>query len=259
MTESMISFYDRIAGVYDSRYEDAYSRFYDEVTWKNLCQYLPDDGDARILDAGGGTGYCTIPLAKLGFRTTLVDISPRMLAVAEAKLREARLDADLLHADLCDLSMFSQSTFDMVVCQGSVLSCCTDYATALKELHRVLRPDGMLNVSVHQRYGWIEYLLQAARLSDMGTLLRDGTFDWMEADYPVHRLHTFTAEQLCVLLREIGFSPVRVLGKVPFRRERIQELLDDDGGGLLSLALEHGNEPQMIALSQYIDVTARRR
>jgi ubiquinone/menaquinone biosynthesis C-methylase UbiE len=52
-----------------------------------LKKYLPENRDAKILDAAGGTGRVTLPLAKMGYSVTLCDISSGMLNVARQKMR----------------------------------------------------------------------------------------------------------------------------------------------------------------------------
>ncbi|MGA9347662.1 MAG: methyltransferase domain-containing protein, partial [Anaerolineae bacterium] len=79
------------------RYDEWYATFKGAVEhyvdWELLKGYLPQNRDAKILDAAGGTGRITLPLAKMGYPVTLCDISPGMLEVARQKLlREGVLD-----------------------------------------------------------------------------------------------------------------------------------------------------------------------
>ncbi len=51
-----------------------------------LWQMLGDVKGQRVLDAGCGTGYLSVLLAKAGASVTAVDYAPGMLAAAQAKL-----------------------------------------------------------------------------------------------------------------------------------------------------------------------------
>ncbi|RLD14536.1 MAG: hypothetical protein DRI28_03265 [Caldiserica bacterium] len=75
--EKVEEFYDKIAEEYDRIYQTPYWRLYHEITWHNIKQFLPRRENAIILDAGGGTGYWAIKLAKLGYKVILTDISEK--------------------------------------------------------------------------------------------------------------------------------------------------------------------------------------
>jgi ubiquinone/menaquinone biosynthesis C-methylase UbiE len=92
-----------------------------------------------ILDAGGGTGRFSIPLAEAGHRVVHLDISPRMLDLARKKA-EGISGIEFVQGSITDLSRFEDRSFDLVLCLDSPLSFCYDaYETALAELVRVCR------------------------------------------------------------------------------------------------------------------------
>ena len=88
-TERLRKRWDEHAKRYDRWYETFEGAVEHHVEWELLKEYLPRDSDAKILDAAGGTGRITVPLAKMGYSITLCDISPGMLAVARRKLQRA--------------------------------------------------------------------------------------------------------------------------------------------------------------------------
>lgn len=67
--------WDERAATYDAYYETFRGAVEHYVDWTLLKAHLPPDSSARILDAAGGTGRMTIPLAKMGYHVTLCDIS----------------------------------------------------------------------------------------------------------------------------------------------------------------------------------------
>ena len=54
---------------------------------EEMTAHLPAAGALDILDAGTGTGYFAILLAKAGHRVTGIDLTPAMLAEAEETAR----------------------------------------------------------------------------------------------------------------------------------------------------------------------------
>lgn len=105
----------------------------------------PDD---RILDAGCGTGNYAIALAQAGFRVVGVDLAPGMLARARRKIAADLNDRVVFQqADLnCPLE-FPPDCFEHIICI-SVLQAVEDPMMTLGELQRVLRPGGILLLSL---------------------------------------------------------------------------------------------------------------
>jgi SAM-dependent methyltransferase len=131
------------------RYDEWYKTFQGAVEhyvdWELLKGYLPKNRDAEILDAAGGTGRMTLPLAKMGYSITLCDISSEMLDVARQKLlREGVLNrVKILECDVCDLR-FSDESFDFVLCWNGVIG-------AAKELIRVTKRNAKVSIFLANR------------------------------------------------------------------------------------------------------------
>ncbi|MHC2436902.1 class I SAM-dependent methyltransferase [Bradyrhizobium sp. USDA 4451] len=105
----------------------------------------------RWLDAGCGTGTLSRLLAARGCDVTGVDASPEMIAAARRRL--ADLPAERLTfrqiPTIANLP-FADRSFDGVLC-ASVLEYVPDVAQCLRQIHRVLRPGGVLLVSIPNR------------------------------------------------------------------------------------------------------------
>jgi SAM-dependent methyltransferase len=95
----------------------------------------------EVLDGGAGQGTMSRRLAELGFAVTSTDASP----AAVAALRE-RAAGQVVEADLAALP-FEEASFDGAVL-GEVLEHIEDDRAALTEVARVLRPGGVLALSV---------------------------------------------------------------------------------------------------------------
>lgn len=150
--DKVVSLFDAISGVFDTWLETLQGKVYGQVTWQHLQHQLPESSGALVLDAGGGTGRWTVPLAKKGYRIILCDISPGMLRQACDKIRGEGL-SDRAWATLQNLETlaFADETFDFVLCEDGPLSIC-DAPKTLGELSRVLKPGGRIWASVAGRY-----------------------------------------------------------------------------------------------------------
>jgi SAM-dependent methyltransferase len=106
-----------------------------------LDLFLAAGPGLEVLDAGAGQGTLSAKLAALGFEVTSSDTSPAAVAV----LRQ-RLPGRVLEADVTALP-FDGESFDSAVL-GEVLEHVEDDRGALVEIARVLRPNGVLALSV---------------------------------------------------------------------------------------------------------------
>lgn len=134
--EELRSEYDRIATAYDTVLLDRMDYRSPGAVAAVARRLVPND--ARILDAGAGTGLLGVALSAAGFRRIDgLDLSPGMLAVAARKgvygdLREGRLGGPLAYED---------GAYDAVVSAG-VLTTGHAPASSLDELVRVTRRGG---------------------------------------------------------------------------------------------------------------------
>lgn len=106
-----------------------------------LDLFLSASPGSRVLNAGAGQGSFSLRLARLGFEVTSVDESP-----AAVDVLRLRLPGRIELADVAALP-FASKSFDAAVL-GEVLEHVSDDAGALSEVARVLRPGGVLAVSV---------------------------------------------------------------------------------------------------------------
>ncbi|HSD52088.1 MAG TPA: methyltransferase domain-containing protein, partial [Candidatus Methylomirabilis sp.] len=99
-----------------------------------------------ILDLGCGAGFDAFVAAQLVGRTGRVvgiDLSPEMIAVAGAGLREAKFPQVEFRVAQVEGLPFPDASFDVALSNG-VLNLIPDKPRALREVFRILRPGGRL-------------------------------------------------------------------------------------------------------------------
>ena len=107
--------------------------------WKRqLIDLSKADAGTRALDLACGTGDIAFGLADRGARVTGLDITLRMLQLARAKSRRAAF----LAGDMTSLP-FPDQSFDLVT-TGYGIRNVPRIEPAIAEIHRVLRPAGLL-------------------------------------------------------------------------------------------------------------------
>jgi len=184
-TNDVLKEYRSLARHYDQRW----SFYIEESLRETLKRFEVQPGD-HLLDIGCGTG---ILLASLSASTpdaklSGVDPSPEMLEKARRKLDET---VSLTHS--CAESLpFPDASFDVVV-STSAFHYFRDPPAALREMARVLRPQGRLVVT-----DWCHDYLSC----------KAGGI-WLRV---IHRAHfrTYGKKQYRHLIEQAGFTAVRI-------------------------------------------------
>ena len=157
-------------------------------------QYFTLHRGERVLDLGCGEGRHVISAYVLGEVHALgVDLSRKDLATAQARFAEfEEAGNDQKQLDLTEASAlalpFPDASFDKVIC-SEVLEHIPDYRAALREIRRVLKPAGLLCISVPRR--WPERLCWALSKRYHQT--------------PGGHLRIFRAERLWAEIEHLGF------------------------------------------------------
>jgi S-adenosylmethionine-dependent methyltransferase len=177
----------------------------------NLARHL-DGRELSVLDAGGGNGLDSLPLAAVGHSVLIVDYSQAMLADAQARADAGGLQGriQLQQADLADVGdRLAGETFDMVLCHN-VIQYLEEPADLLRQLAGLLRPGGLLSLISMNRYSAVyaaAFLRDdlAAALGEIDTRTVRGTM--FEA-----LLTIYSAQEAGALLEDAGFAIVADYG-----------------------------------------------
>ncbi|MES2403286.1 MAG: methyltransferase domain-containing protein [Pseudomonadota bacterium] len=114
-----------------------------------LLKHQPAFAGKDVLDIGVGTGRTTAYLGPLARRYQAIDYSAAMVD----RFKQNFTDVPIALADMADLRVFADASFDFVLATNNVLSAVGHEARlrTLQEIRRVLRPSGMLVFSSHNR------------------------------------------------------------------------------------------------------------
>src|SRR5258708_23358971 len=97
-------------------------RLRSDLAWENVRGFLPCNASKRpALDVGGGTGFASVQLARLGYEVVLLDGSEEMLRIAHQQAEAGGVAAQIsfCHADAGQLpELFDAESFDIVICQN---------------------------------------------------------------------------------------------------------------------------------------------
>lgn len=203
-------YYDDKSRTYDDYSRQLWSQVYDAVTWKITEPYVPRSPQAVVLDAAGGTGKWTIPIAKCGPRVVLGDISEGMLKAAKDKISKEGLQ-ERVEVKKCDLRKldFQDETFDLVFCEHA-LCFIREQEKVIKELVRVLKRGRPIIVTGQNRYVMSISLVSEDVDYAYDVLSRERPF-FMRNSLDVF---TLSPEELKQMLERNGVKIEKIIGKL---------------------------------------------
>jgi ubiquinone/menaquinone biosynthesis C-methylase UbiE len=198
--------------------QDPYHQLEFKVTMHFLEKYLPRRG--TVLDAGGGPGRYSIELARQGYSVVLLDLVPEMLKIARREIRKAGVFgkvSQFVQGSVEDLSIFSDETFDAVLCLGGPLNHLLEAEQrekAVKELVRVAKKKATIFVSVISRIGLLKTILV-----NFPQEMQYAKHHWETGDYipGLHgegftAAHWFLPEELRELVEQRGVNVLEMAG-----------------------------------------------
>ena len=101
----------------------------------------------RVLDLGCGAGGSSVAIARRGARVIAVESSTARLARARNAADVAGVKVEFHHSDLADLAFLRADSIELVVAIYS-LAGVQDLGRVFRQLHRIMRPDGALVLSL---------------------------------------------------------------------------------------------------------------
>lgn len=244
------------------------------ITTHVLNKYLPQYG--RVLDLGGGPGRYSIWLAQRNYRVVLADLSPHLLDIAQDKIIEADVQAqieEVIVCDACDLSHFEDETFDAVLCLGPFYHLVepADRERAAVELVRVLKPDGLVFVAFMPIYTFLRrtlvlkeerhHLTQSefvTRLMNEGIFLND-VANKFNTGYGVH------PGEGAPFLEKYGLKTIDLLADTSFAApyaQQLAELAASDPKAyetVMEIIISTANDPSILGTSIHLLYVGQKR
>jgi S-adenosylmethionine-dependent methyltransferase len=248
------------AGKYAAYLKTPPGRIRSELAWENVRRSLPRNGSKyRALDVGGGTGFASVQLARMGFHVTLLDGSEEMLRIAreQAEAGPARERISFCRANAGQLpELFDAGSFDVVVCHN-LLEYVERPSATVRDISHVLRKDGMLSILVRNRAG--EVLRAAIKSGDWELATANLSAETVVDSLYGESVRVFALEEVRDLLTQAGLEVVAEHGvRVFFDYTHLENLTDASYSQMFELESALGARPEFVAIARYIQVIARR-
>jgi ubiquinone/menaquinone biosynthesis C-methylase UbiE len=200
-----------------ARFDSAYLDFYPYLT-----SYIPDDvAGKRVLEIGLGYGTMGQQIAERGADYNGLDIALGPVAMMRERLRRVGLDdaeGRVTQGSALEIPHPDES-FDHVISIGC-LHVTGDFAAAIRDVHRVIKPGGTAVVMVYYKHAFRRYSLMAAKLP---YLFREGP---SAVEREVRRVYDQTLEGEAApvieypgrietrrIFRDAGFHDVHIKGE----------------------------------------------
>ncbi len=107
-----------------------------------LSSSLDNKQQLKVLDVGTGTGALAILLAEMGHEVVGIDLSKKMLKIADEKASSLKLNAQFRVGD-AEAPPFERESFHAIVCRH-LLWTLPNPGKAIKEWKNLLKPGGRL-------------------------------------------------------------------------------------------------------------------
>ncbi len=234
-------------------------RLRSELAWANLRHFLPRDAAKdRALDVGGGTGFASVQLARLGFEVVLLDSSEQMLQIARQHAEASNVTSQIsfCHAEARQLrERFAVESFDVVACHN-LLEYSEDPSATVRDMAHVLRKDGVLSILVRNRAG--EVLKDAVKSGDWNLATANLTAETVLDTLYGNRTRLFAPADLHEMLARAGLEIVAERGiRVFFDYVAQQNPTDETYSQIFELESKLGARPEFFAIARYIQLIAR--
>jgi S-adenosylmethionine-dependent methyltransferase len=235
-------------------------RLRSQLAWENLRRFLPPDAsNRRALDVGGGTGFASVHLAKMGYEVVLLDASEDMLRVAR---EQAAADSVAARISFCHggagqlPELFDAESFDVVVCHN-LLEYVENPSAIVCDVANVLRKDGVLSVLVRNRAG--EVLKEAIKSSDWKRATANLTEETVVDTLYGEPTRLFIPAEIRDFLNRARLEVVAEHGvRVFFDYLGLENVTDAAYAQIFELESTLGARPEFSAIARYVQVIAHR-
>ncbi len=231
MTEQyavLAAYYDRIMADIDYT---AWGEFY------KTCFEKYGTDTKKVLDLACGTGSITVPMAKMGYEMTGIDLSAEMLALAQKKAEEAHARIRFSEQNI---ALFDAGFgYDAAICSFdgyNYLTSPKDVTSSFARVHETLRDGGLFifDVSTPYKYehiladnafvyeyddlflSWQNFYNKKSALCDFYlTFFMQNGECWRRVD-ETQRQRKYDLKRLAKMLKEAGFTVLDTVSDLDF-------------------------------------------
>lgn len=195
-------FFSQEAAKWEAHYasDPRFQRRFRQIT--QLLDRVLTSTPSRALDTGCGTGVFSRYLASRGWDVTAIDPSPAMIEHARAIPHEGEID---FSTNTIEQYQTADASFKVIVA-FSVLEYIEDDEAAIQKFVNMLRPGGVLIVSVPNRAGLIRKL--EGFVFGIRTLTRNRIFPG-RGEYLKHQKQQYSPFELDLMMRRVGLRKKR--------------------------------------------------
>ncbi len=144
-------------------------------------KYFENINDLKIANPCGSNGRIAVPLALLGAKVTIFDISEENKRYALALAKEAGVVIQYIVGDFCEVdSMRFGNTFDIVYAEGGILHYFSDLDCFISALYSITKQNGRLILSDFHPF---------RKINTSGSKMMS-VFKMTDGDYFDSQLHT---------------------------------------------------------------------
>ncbi|XEC95576.1 class I SAM-dependent methyltransferase [Paenibacillus tarimensis] len=231
----------------------------------------------HILDIGAGPGKYAIELARSGYQMTLADLTPRLVTIAEEKVREQQLQQRFngFHvADARDLGLFEDAAFDAALMLGPLYHLQTeeDRIRAVRELHRVTKDTGLVFVAFMSRIRHMttslifpEYWKPNDSFDGISSFMDSGVFNHSD-EGRFTGAYFFSIDDIKPFMEANGFESVKLIasGSIagamkPEQWEYWRRKGEAEFQKIMQLIMEASESPYILGASSHLLYIGRKR
>jgi SAM-dependent methyltransferase len=246
---TVVEFYNKLASDYDTMtsFEKRFAS--EEPHFRELVRRF---SIASAVDAGCGTGFHTLLLARLGVDVTGVDVSSEMLKRATGHARGMRLNATFVESTFQQIASHVEIMHDGVFCLGNSLAHILskdDLLTSIRGFASVLKAHGRLflqtlnydrimaqrkriqNIKEEGDSIFVRFYDFESELIRFNVLKLDRSPDGFRHDLNSVQLRPILNAELSDLLWQGGFGEINMYGNV-----RLEEFDDKGSQDLFAVA-----------------------
>ncbi|MGQ9856169.1 MAG: class I SAM-dependent methyltransferase [Fervidobacterium sp.] len=211
-------YYNSIAKVYDSMYEDEYWEIARRQIEMTIIKYKPQLSGTKILDVGAGTGYWSLWALQRGAYVTLVEPAENMLQIAKEKIQQAGLmeRARFINSTAEQMDEYIDEQFDVIFALGDVLSYVSDLDKVLSVLSKISSPDALMFATVDNYYSYLKDVIIHGTLEDYKLLEKRRKLP-IGSEHGIFEARCFTAEEIEMILKEKDFQILELVALVGFK------------------------------------------